>query len=65
MAPEIIFILKSHVIPALIYRFHDGKVRKASAVDIWGIGNANREFLFVNIWHLQVSTSYEFRQENL
>jgi len=38
----------SHVIPGLIYRFHDACVRKASEVVVWGTGNARREFLHVD-----------------
>ncbi|MFM8312720.1 MAG: GDP-L-fucose synthase family protein [Deltaproteobacteria bacterium] len=37
----------SHVIPALIRRFHEAKVNKSSKVVVWGTGNARREFLFV------------------
>ena len=37
-----------HVIPALIKRFHDAKLQKLPAVEIWGSGNAKREFLFVD-----------------
>lgn len=36
----------SHVIPALIRRFHDAKLSKADKVSVWGSGNAMREFLF-------------------
>lgn len=38
----------SHVIPALICRFHEAKEQNASQVAIWGTGNAKREFLFVD-----------------
>ncbi|GAA0810243.1 GDP-L-fucose synthase [Colwellia asteriadis] len=38
----------SHVIPALIARFHQAKVSNASTISIWGSGNAQREFLHVN-----------------
>jgi len=37
----------SHVIPALIRRFHEAKVSKVSEVLIWGSGTPKREFLFV------------------
>lgn len=37
----------SHVIPALIRRFHEAKVRGASSVTIWGTGAPRREFLYV------------------
>ncbi len=38
----------SHVIPALIYRFHDAKQRNAPQVAIWGTGLPRREFLYVD-----------------
>lgn len=38
----------SHVIPALMRRFHEAKVNNASEVVVWGSGNAMREFLFVD-----------------
>jgi GDP-L-fucose synthase len=38
----------SHVIPALIRRFHDSKVNNTASVVIWGTGNPKREFLYVD-----------------
>jgi GDP-L-fucose synthase len=38
----------SHVIPALIRRFHLAKLNNLDEVEIWGSGNAMREFLFVD-----------------
>jgi len=38
----------SHVIPALIRRFHEAKVSNNPTVTIWGSGNPRREFLFVD-----------------
>ena len=38
----------SHVIPALLRRFHEAKVKKAPEVAIWGTGKPCREFLFVD-----------------
>jgi len=38
----------SHVIPALIRRFHEAKVNNASSVTIWGTGTPKREFLYVD-----------------
>jgi GDP-L-fucose synthase len=38
----------SHVIPALIRRFHEAKVRGDATVTIWGTGTPRREFLYVN-----------------
>lgn len=38
----------SHVIPALIWRFHEAKRSHADEVVIWGTGNPQREFLFVD-----------------
>lgn len=38
----------SHVIPALIRKFHDARVSGANSVEIWGTGKAMREFLHVD-----------------
>ncbi|WRQ44932.1 GDP-L-fucose synthase [Rhodobacterales bacterium FZCC0083] len=38
----------SHVIPALIRRFHDAKENKLNEVVVWGSGKPMREFLYVD-----------------
>jgi len=38
----------SHVIPALIRRFHEAKISNAPEVLIWGTGTPKREFLYVD-----------------
>lgn len=38
----------SHVIPALLLRFHEAKIKQEPAVTIWGSGAVRREFLHVN-----------------
>ncbi|EJY9800944.1 GDP-L-fucose synthase [Escherichia albertii] len=38
----------SHVIPALMRRFHEAKVSSASEVVVWGTGTPMREFLYVD-----------------
>ena len=38
----------SHVIPALIRKFHEAKTNNASEVIIWGTGTPKREFLYVD-----------------
>jgi len=38
----------SHVLPALIRKFHDAKVNHSKEVVIWGTGNPLREFLFAD-----------------
>jgi GDP-L-fucose synthase len=38
----------SHVIPALINRFHQAKINNLSEVKIWGSGKPKREFLYVD-----------------
>ncbi len=38
----------SHVIPALIRRFHEAKFNQAPSVAIWGTGTPRREFLYVD-----------------
>ena len=38
----------SHVLPALIRRFHEGKEQNIPVVTIWGTGSPMREFLFAD-----------------
>jgi GDP-L-fucose synthase len=38
----------SHVLPALIRRFHEAKINNAETVTIWGTGKPYREFLYVD-----------------
>jgi len=38
----------SHVIPAMIRKFHDAKIANSPTVTLWGTGKAMREFLHVN-----------------
>ena len=38
----------SHVLPALIRRFHEARLSGAESVVIWGTGNPRREFLYVD-----------------
>ncbi len=38
----------SHVIPALMQRFHQAKVNNDAEVVVWGTGKAMREFLYVD-----------------
>jgi GDP-L-fucose synthase len=38
----------SHVLPALIRRFHEAKLEKAPNVVVWGTGTPKREFLYVD-----------------
>ena len=38
----------SHVIPALIRKFHEAKVQDKPVVEIWGTGSPRREFLYVD-----------------
>jgi GDP-L-fucose synthase len=40
--------LGSHVLPALIRRFHEAKVSDAPSVTLWGTGTPRREFLHVD-----------------
>ena len=39
---------QSHVLGALIHRFHKAKVDGSPSVTVWGSGNARREFLFAD-----------------
>lgn len=38
----------SHVLPALIRKFHEAKLEGKDRVEIWGTGNPKREFLYVD-----------------
>ena len=38
----------SHVVPALIRRFHEAKANDQETVVVWGTGNPKREFLYVD-----------------
>jgi GDP-L-fucose synthase len=38
----------SHVVAALIRRFHEAKLKNASTVVVWGTGTPRREFLYVD-----------------
>ncbi|MCF6237086.1 MAG: GDP-L-fucose synthase [Gammaproteobacteria bacterium] len=38
----------SHVIPALMRKFHEAKISSDNNVEVWGSGNARREFLYVD-----------------
>ncbi|PWS27744.1 GDP-fucose synthetase [Pedobacter yonginense] len=38
----------SHVLPALIRKFHEAKINNAPRVEIWGSGSPMREFLFAD-----------------
>jgi GDP-L-fucose synthase len=38
----------SHVIPAMIRRFHEAKVNNSPTVTVWGTGTPRREFLYVD-----------------
>jgi len=37
----------SHVLPALIHRFHQAKIKNASELTLWGSGLPKREFMYV------------------
>ena len=38
----------SHVLPALIRKFHEAKINSAANVTVWGTGSPKREFLYVD-----------------
>ncbi len=38
----------SHVLPALIRKFHEAKINNDPSVELWGTGSARREFMFVD-----------------
>lgn len=41
-------LASSHVLPAMIRRFHEAKVAGKGAVELWGTGSPRREFLHVD-----------------
>jgi len=38
----------SHVLPALIRKFHEAKINNKPAVELWGTGSPRREFMYVD-----------------
>lgn len=50
----------SHVLPAMMRKFHEAKVNKHSPVVLWGSGTPLREFLFVD----DLATAVLFALEN-
>jgi GDP-L-fucose synthase len=38
----------SHVLPALLRKTHDAETNGSASVDVWGTGNARREFMYVD-----------------
>jgi GDP-L-fucose synthase len=51
----------SHVLPALIHRFHEAKVAQDDVVSCWGSGNPMREFLYVD----DLAEACRFLMENI
>jgi GDP-L-fucose synthase len=51
----------SHVLPALMRKFHDAKKNNAPAVTLWGSGKPMREFMFVE----DLSDAMIFMLENI
>ena len=41
-------LANSHVLPALLRKFHEAKINNVSEVEVWGTGSALREFLYVD-----------------
>ncbi|MEM7027497.1 MAG: GDP-L-fucose synthase [Pseudomonadota bacterium] len=41
-------LLHSHVLPALIRKFHEGKINHSEYVEVWGSGKPFREFLYID-----------------
>jgi GDP-L-fucose synthase len=41
-------LMSSHVVPALIAKAHEAKLRHAPSLEVWGTGRALREFMFVD-----------------
>jgi GDP-L-fucose synthase len=41
-------LMSSHVVPALMAKAHDAKLRRASSLEVWGTGRPLREFMYVD-----------------
>ncbi len=41
-------LTNSHVLPALIRKFHEAKINNESHVQVWGTGTPRREFMYVD-----------------
>lgn len=41
-------LANSHVLPALLRKFHEAKINNQPSVEVWGTGSALREFLYVD-----------------
>lgn len=54
----------SHVLPALLRKFHEAKINKNSSVILWGTGKPLREFLYVDDLSLAIKKIIEERPEN-
>ena len=50
----------SHVLPALLRKFHEAKINNEPTVTVWGTGNPRREFLHVD----DVASACYFLMEN-
>jgi GDP-L-fucose synthase len=56
----------SHVLPALIRKFHEAKMAGAAEVEVWGTGNPRREFLYVeDLADACVYLMHEYSDEKL
>jgi len=38
----------SHVLPAMIRKFHEAKIKNKEIVELWGTGEPKREFLYID-----------------
>lgn len=57
--------MNSHVIPALLMKFHEAKIKKSPSVTVWGSGKPRREFMHVDDMAkatLLVMTDYNDRE---
>ena len=61
----------SHVVPALIRKFHEGKVNNSPEVVLWGTGKAQREFMYVDdlakavVYLMQNADAKDFYSQNI
>lgn len=54
--------MNSHVVPAMIKRFHEAKLACAESVEVWGTGKVMREFL--NVDDMAAASVFVMQMEN-
>ena len=55
--------MNSHVIPALIKKFHDAKIKNKKKITVWGTGKVYRDFLYVDDLASAIKEVFELKQK--